>query len=201
MIIEMLFMGVESKSTSNSCQMQPFARKYTVIEENAIYYAAGYVLRKLTKKYHEADGEKETTLLSTVTSMIGDSSSFEATSSYVDYVKTWTQQVDRGGLTHVTDDTYRLFCSIETITYELLSQGAKKDTIISSVMGDKTVCFHWYLLVGDLKEEWSSQLLLDVVTLWFTLRGFSITSKVLETYKVGQKKNIKGTKAFRKELH
>ena len=61
--------------------------------------------------------------------------------------------------------------------------------------------FYWYLLVGELKEEWSHQLLSDVVTLWFTLRGFSVASKTLESYKVGLKKNVKGTKAFRKELH
>ena len=69
----------------------------------------------------------------------------------------------------MTDDTYRLFYSIEKITYELLNRGIRKENVISYVMGDKTVQFYWYLLVDDLKEGWSHQLLSDIVTLWFTL--------------------------------
>ena len=31
------------------------AREYSVIEENAIYYAAGYVVRKILHKYRKDD--------------------------------------------------------------------------------------------------------------------------------------------------
>ena len=105
-------------------------------------------------KYHRGNDEKEA-LASALTSMIGDTSSLEATSSYLDYVKAWTKQVDHGGLIHMSDDTYRLFCSIEKITYRLLNSGTRKENFVSSIMGDKTVSFYWYLLVGELKEEWS----------------------------------------------
>ena len=196
----MLFMGMNPNPTKSQAP-QPITRELTVVEENAIFYAGGYVLRKIMIKYRGSNDEKETALVSALTSMIGDTSSLEATSSYLDYVKAWTKQVDRGGLIHMSDDAYRLFCSIENITYGLLNSGIRKENVISSVMGDNTVSFYWYLLVGKLKEEWSHQLFSDVVTLWFTLRGFNVASKTLECYKVGLKKNIKGTKAFRKELH
>ena len=103
--------------------------------------------------------------------------------------------MDCGGLIHISDDT--IVFSIEKITYGLLNSGTRKENVVSSVMGDKIVYFYWHLLV----EEWSYQLLSDVVTLSFTLRRFRVASKTLGSYRVGLKKNIKGTKAFRKELH
>ena len=48
------------------------------------------------------------------------------TSSYLDYVKMWTHTNDRGGLRHVSDDTYRCFLTIEMITYRLIAAGEQK---------------------------------------------------------------------------
>ena len=56
-------------------------------------------------------------------------------------------------------------------------------------------------MTDGLKSHWSSQLLSEISTLWFTIRGFSVASKLLEDYKRGMKKNVKGTKGLRKELH
>ena len=44
-IIEMLFMGMNPNPTNNFLsQAPPIARELTVVEENAIFYAGGYVL-------------------------------------------------------------------------------------------------------------------------------------------------------------
>ena len=113
--------GMNPNPTNNflSHAPQPITRELTVVEENTIFYAGGYVLRKIMSKYRGGNDEKEAALVSTLTSMIGDTSSLEATSSCLDYVKAWTKQVDRGGLIHMSDDAYRLFCTIENITYRL----------------------------------------------------------------------------------
>ena len=54
--------------------------------------------------------------------MIGDDvgEKLSDTSTYLDYVKIWTKSTDRGGLCHVTDDTYRCFLAIESIVYNIL---------------------------------------------------------------------------------
>ena len=178
-------------------------RELTVVEENAIYYAAGYVVRKVLKKYCWADDERGAALAGMLNGMIGEAahSSVDATDNYLDYVKTWTVEIDRGKLIHVTNDTYTFFRALEEAIYEMLQEGISKHEAISRVMGNPVVDFYWNIIADDLKREWSCQLLSEISTLWFTIRGFSVASKLLEDYKRGMKKNIKGTKGLRKELH
>ena len=57
MIIEVLFLGPDPKQP-----VQPSSPsidwEYTAVEEHAIYYTAGYVLRKSMKKYRGSDKGK-----------------------------------------------------------------------------------------------------------------------------------------------
>ena len=50
-------------------------------------------------------------------------------------------------------------------------------------------------------EEDAIELLQEVVTLWITVRRFSITATWMETYKKKSKKTTKKTPALRKGLH
>ena len=56
MTIEVLFLGPDPKLPVQPSSLS-IDQEYTV-EENAIYYTAGYVLRKLMKKYHGSDKGK-----------------------------------------------------------------------------------------------------------------------------------------------
>ena len=82
----------------------------------------------------------------------------------------------------------------------MLQEGISEQEAISQIMGNPVVDFHWNLISDGLKTDWSSQLLNEICTLWFTIHGFSVASKLLEDYKRGMKKNIKGTKGLRKAL-
>ena len=83
----------------------------------------------------------------------------------------------------------------------MLQDGISKQEAISQIVGNPFIDFYWNLITDGLKSHWSSQLLSEISTLWFTIRGFSVASKLLEDYKRGMKKNVKGTKGLRKELH
>ena len=72
----------------------------------------------------------------------------EATETYLDYVKTWTVENDRGKLSHVTNDAYRFFCTLEEAAYELLQGGINKQGAISQVMGNAVVDFYWNITDG-----------------------------------------------------
>ena len=190
----------EMTSISHTHSVQ--TRKYSVVEENAIYYAGGYVVRKILQKYRRANDDKGAAQASTLVKMIGENAdSIEATDTYLDYVKTWTVEVDRGGLIHISNDAFRFFCAVEEVTYDMLKKGCTKEEVIGKVMGHQTVDFYWDMITDGLNEDWSAQLLRDIATLWFTLRGYSVASKLLEEYKQNVKKNVKGTKGLRKELH
>ena len=112
MIVKAMFMQgpASTEVPKNSVQ-----REFTVVEENAIYYAAGYVIRKVLKKYRYADDDKGAALAGTLNRMMGENAhrNVDATETYLDYVKTWTVENDRGKLIHVTNDAYRFFHALE----------------------------------------------------------------------------------------
>ena len=57
--------------------------------------------------------------------------SIEAYSCYLDYVKAWTETTDRGGLQHVSEDTFRFFEALESVT--------------SKTTTNENILFHWEL--------------------------------------------------------
>ena len=123
------------------------------------------------------------------------------TSTYLEYIKIWTNNTDRGGLRHVTDDTYRCLLVIESIVYNILKRGGLKEEVFSEVVSSENVRFHWEVATTEEINDYTLELLHEVVNLWFTVRGFSIASRLLEEYKKATKTTIKGKKGFRKELH
>lgn len=175
-------------------------REFDEIEENAIYYAAGYIIRKLIWKYEKTSIEDSKLFINALWDMIGeDCYSVEATSTYNDYVKIWIKAQDRGGLQHVSNDTFNCFKAIEVITYQLIERGYEKEYVTSQAYSDPNILFYWEL-ISDLKQEKSMILLHDVIELWFTVRGFTLTNRLFEEYKLASKCNIKGKKGLRKTL-
>ena len=86
------------------------SREFSAIEENAIYYAAGYVVRKILYRHVKKDDAKSKVIVTALISMLGNHyDNVEELSSYMDYVTTWTRIADRGGLKHVALDTFRFF--------------------------------------------------------------------------------------------
>lgn len=176
-------------------------RELTIIEENAIYYSAGYVVKKLLQRYRSDNRDNADIMVKALLNMLGDDhSNIEPFSSYLAYVKLWTETTDRGGLKHVSEDTYRCFKALELITYELLKKGVTKTEVISQVVTDDNVLFYWDFMMNEFASEVSTALLHDVVSIWFTIRGFAVTSSLFEQYKRATNKNIKGNKGLRKEL-
>jgi len=134
-------------------------QKLTVVEENAIYYAAGFVVRKVSKKYHLSDDDRGAAIAGVLNGMIGEDahSSINATDIYLDYVKTRTVQNDRGKLIHITDDAYRFFRSLEEVTYKTLKEGRSKHEAISHILENPDVDFYWSVITDGLKSDYSSQ--------------------------------------------
>ena len=130
-------------------------RQLSQIEENAIYYAAGYVVYKLINKHRQSTEERAVKIVGALLSMVGQDAVGDIpqdTSSYLDYVKTWTCTNDRGDLRHVSDDTYRCFVAIEMITYRLIAAGEQKEKVMCEVVCDENVKFLWEIST-DISDE------------------------------------------------
>ena len=201
MIVERLF---TRKSEVRIPSYDVPSREFSAIEENAIYYAAGYVVRKILCRHVKKDDAKSKSIVTALISMLGnhyDNDIVEELSSYMDYVTTWTRIADRGGLKHVTLDTFRFFSTVEVITGDLLSKGCNKIEVTGQAFVNEAVRFHWDLIADFQNETDSLQLLREAINLWHTIRGFSVASKLFEDYKKATKTNVRGTKGTRKELH
>ena len=98
-------------------------------------------------------------------------------------MKVWTTATDCGGFKPVSDDTFRFFKALEMIACELSMEEMPKESAISEIATDENVLFHWDLIMHSFDTSISNTLLQDVVMSWFTVRGFSITSKLLEECK------------------
>lgn len=175
-------------------------REFNEIEENAIYYAAGYIIRKLIWKHKKMDREDSKLFVDALWDMAGeDCNSVEAISSYNDYVKLWIKAQDRGGLIHVSNDTFNCFKAIEVVTYQLLEKGYDKEYVLSETNSNPDILFYWDL-ISDLDQEKSMRLLQEAIELWFTVRGFTVANRLFEEYKKASKTNVRGKKGLRKTL-
>ena len=142
MIVEKLF--GDKPDVVDALTSATDARELTAVEEDAIYYAAGYVVRKLLKKFERKDSSKAQCFVEALLNMLGDdpSSNSECTSSYAEYVSVWIQCTDCGGLMHISLDTFRCFKFIELATYVGLKRGEPKEAILSQIIADENVLFH-----------------------------------------------------------
>ena len=89
---------------------------------------------------------------------------------------------------YVSEDTFRCFKALELVTYELLKKGATKTEVIDQAENDENVQFYWDFITHEFTSEVLTTLLHDVVSLWFTIRGFAVTSSLFEQYKRAAKK-------------
>lgn len=173
-------------------------------EDNAIRYASGFITAKLLKKYEDMKGEKAAQFVECLSNMgsSGDDASFYR------YTREWITNIDRGGLLHISDNTFCFFKAVEIKTQECLpdhlrsqSSEKSKDSLLKAVIGDEDVQCYWHMLALYItRDEDVAELLHTIVDLWITMRGFALTSSWLEQYKLANKKNVKKSKTLRKGL-
>ena len=72
--------------------------------------------------------------------------------------------------------------------------------IIERLVENEEIQWKWLLISQCVDSENAIELLQDIVKLWVTVRGFSITALWMEMYKKESKKLIKKTPALRKRL-
>ena len=120
----------------------------------------------------------------------------------------WVSLVDRGGLWHVTNETFMFFCAIEEVLRNHLTVSAiselssgSKGAIVEAIVGNDDVAFFWCLACIEAEEEEKKKLLSRSIGLWVTIRGFSFPHSWMEMYKQASKKGMQRAKALRKDSH
>ena len=199
-----LYEDIKSKCCSHPSTMS--IHTLTPDEENIIRYASGYVPMVLMKRHERNVSEKSASFVECLSCMAVNGEE----STILEYTSQWVSKVNRGGLFEVNDMGYLLFREIEinlrdkltkllqpSTTVQLLD---RKEEFITSAIQDNNIQFYWTMLSVDIDSEQESvELLKEIVELWLTIRGFSITGQWMEIYKYSAK-TTKKSKSLRKTL-
>ena len=164
-------------------------RKLSPVEQNAIRYTAGSVIRKLLDKY-----KLNTSLTKVLNGMLKDEIDDD------DTTEIWLGSVDRGSLLYITDSVLEVFIEIETLVYSHLidEDYEDMDSLQSSICEDDNVQRAWAVCVDTVDTQ--QPLLVDIVKEWINYRGHSIAKMELEKYKKKKSITIKKKRSLRKEL-
>ena len=176
---------------------KPPKMTYCDDEFNAFRYISGYVPHVLLKKYEKKTEERVTPCLACLGNMAvaGDESSIH------NYTTKWIEKVNRGGLFPVNDDSFCFYLALESMVRHLLcttynTSNSQEDTIktnmIELCLKNQQVLLKWSIISKDIDDHVTSNALLkEIITLWITIRGFSIAASWLETYKKSSKRDKK----------
>ena len=177
---------------------EPLPDTFNFEEENAIRYVGGYVIAVL-KKRHQSDKEIVAGL-----NHLTDKNAVLTSSA------DWVQEVNRGGLTIITDQAQDAFISIEAcIKSKLRVNSAHKmdeqtrHRLQSELFSDSDVQFSWCLTGINMKidDETAEEVLELCIDQWITVRENSFANSILEFYKQQSKKGTEKSKPLRKTLH
>ena len=110
--------------------------------------------------------------------------------------------IDRGGLTHVNNATYRTFLSMELELHKHLAgeQPPNFREVAETIKKKDDMQFYWSMVAAHWEEKEAEALLNPTVDLWITIRGFSFTSSWIERFKAEHKKSVQKSKGVRKQL-
>jgi hypothetical protein len=116
----------------------------------------------------------------------------------------WIMKVDRGGLIHVDDSTYKMFLAMEMevrkhLTVKNFRIGIKEKQL-EEILKNEDVIFNWSNLVVNWGEE-SEELLKLIAGHWLTIRGYSQASAFMEMYKQEKNETLQKSSGTRKKLN
>lgn len=174
-------------------------------ERGVLRYIAGYICRHLRQKLERENHQFKEEMILCLLELIKDQDIEE---DGVD--EEWTDLIDRGGLWHIKETTYRFFRAIEDVARHVLKallhpsapSKCSKCEVIQRMISDDDVQFYW--LCDDFEidnHEVHAILLQKIVELYVTVRGFSVASGWLEQYKQHTKQSTQHTKSLRREVH
>ena len=176
-------------------------------ELNVVRYVGGYVARSLLKKYER---KKRCEVHSQFIDCLGELAVEGERDDVLTYTRKWFDLVNRGGLYPINDAAFTLFVNIETCVRDLLpkhilrstsEQDSFKASVHDKVMKNEDISFYWALLSQDIDApEDAESLLGEIITLWVTIRGFSMVASWMEAYKSSERKNTQKSTGLRKTL-
>ncbi len=111
-------------------------------------------------------------------------------------IEQWVNAIDRGGLWHVNDDTYTIFCIAEEECRQHFKvedadrkHARARKILYDKIMNNEDLMFHWAMLSSRVDDEVGMRVLGMLMNMYITIHGFSFARSCLELYKQKNFKN------------
>ena len=203
-ITDIIFESIIKESTSTSTvdfSMSTGATQdcgLTFEEESAIHYVGGYVIRQL--KMDKANVQ--------MLPLLEQLTYSENSQADDDPMRHWVNQINRGGLTRITQEAFRCFYNIEITIRRFLKVDNTRDMneqfnekVMDSVLNDEDLLFDWCLASQfAVESDIADNCLKKIVKKWISVRGNSFAKNVMEIYKQTSKKGTQKAKPLRSKM-
>lgn len=179
----------------------------TVVEENILRYAAGFVpfsLKKQCSKRKTRTDEFRQKIK--CLSALGVDDELEKSQTFLEYTRSWIEKQNRGGLFQLNDAGYLFFRAVERHCRKFLQQtcvpnnGSSdiRELVLKDIYNDNVALQHWAHATAGHPSSVSLQVLQMCVKLWVNIRGHAFAANWVEKFKQSQCAGKK--KALRKDL-
>ena len=165
-------------------------QKLSFEEENALRYVRGYVIWNLMQK------TKDSGVRHVLSDLKDDGATWEGPA------QEWVNSIDRGGLTRITTEAFRVFYAIEMCVRRHLSTdnpgilGNIQEELRNSLLKDEDVLFYWYRAEQIEGDDSADKSLVMIVDLWITIRTNSFSKNVMKMYKQSTQKGTGKSKSL-----
>ena len=188
-------------------------------EQNALWYVAGYILRKLRLQLEKnrmgKDSEEQLALLEC---FVDDD--YNNSDCYVEEIvdsQSWLRMIDRGGLTKCTNDFYVYLRVVEMVSKIMIKSAFEEikhpqtcrdlEAMTEAIVKDTAVQRSWEGLVRDQSSEesrWSdfssSRVQQSLIKLYIKVRCYAYSKKRAEHLKQDNKDSLQKSKSLRTKL-
>ena len=206
LLVKEYFNAKSQSSPSAALSLSGSTVTHTEDELNAMRYACGYTPRVLLKKYETRNGN----VYSQYVHCLGNMAVEREGDDLLSYTRKWLAQANRGGLFTLNNNSFSLFIEIERCVRILLPQrmiqndndkASFKKSLHDRISREKNIQFYWSMLSEEIEEEKHSEALLEeIISLWVTIRGFSLTASWMEEYKINKQRTIQKATGLHKSI-
>ena len=166
-------------------------------EMNALRYMCGFIPYKLLRKYGSSESARCKAFCSVLEQLRHSDPSASHTSTSEEKAmldtsdtQAWLSRVNRGSLFQVTETAFEFFTVVERCVRDymppvLLRNEGTVESVRSTITQNHDVTLFWTTLTSadETDSDILAELLLEIFSLFMTIRGFAIATSWLESYK------------------
>uniref|UniRef100_A0A1X7STK4 Uncharacterized protein n=1 Tax=Amphimedon queenslandica TaxID=400682 RepID=A0A1X7STK4_AMPQE len=169
-------------------------------EKCALWYIAGYLIRKVKGKVGMLLAEKMEMFLEEVDDVIEDDTTLEED---IQHPKKWLESINRGGLVKCSNDFYEHLQTVEKEIRQLILPSSKCVPLLETttdLLKSRNIEESWSSVSQGLDIGDSAKIHSLVIEEFLKVRCFGHTKIFLELYKNTKKKNLQKSRGFRTTL-